>query len=145
VERIHYLLVMHEMFLCNKKNSFLQYNWNRHGVFFLVERWQRQCNDLLPMWLSFFLFFSLLSSNFVLAIQNCRFILLVIDISTPVLILLVFIFYSWLFYKTIYLFLISLFNFNLWYIYFFNLILILLIAFLGSFIQLISLFNFTFQ
>jgi len=145
VERIHYLLVMHAMSLCNKKNSFLWYNWNRHGVFFLVEWWQQQCNDLLPMWLSFFPFFSLLSSNFVPAIQNCRFVLLVIDISTSVLILLVFIFYSWSFYKTIYLFLILLFNFNSWYIYFFNLILILLIVFLGSFIQLISLFNFTFQ
>jgi len=59
-----------------------------------------------------FLFFSFSS------LKIYRLVLFVFDISTSIFILLIFNLYSWSFYKKIYFFLISLFNFDLSYIIF---------------------------
>jgi hypothetical protein len=66
----------------------------------------------------FFPLFSLCSLRILVAIQNFRVFLLVIDISTSIFIILILIFCSWSFCKLFYLFLISSFNPDLWHYFF---------------------------
>jgi len=66
----------------------------------------------------FFPLFSLCSLQILVAIQNFRVFLLVIDISTSIFIILILIFCSWSFCKLFYLFLISSFNPDLWHYFF---------------------------
>ena len=72
------------------KPPFSPCNCNRHSVFFLV--WLCMTRWFITNW-AILHFFSLILSKLTLAIQNLRVVLLVIDISTSILFLLLFLFY----------------------------------------------------
>jgi len=109
------------------KPPFSPCNCNRHSVFFFV--WLCMTRWFTANWA--FLYFFLILSKFTLVIQNHRVVLLVIDISTSILLFIIISILFLGYFINFYLFSISSFNSNLWYIIFFNLVLILLIVFLS--------------
>ena len=139
--------------LSKTKNFLLPCFWNLNGILIILGRHMAAKVSRFVVDGAFFLSLFSLSSpqNFALGIQNFRFVLLVIDISTLVFILFISSFTYWPFFKKSYLFSILFFNPNLLYIILLIYILIWSLFFwflffiLDHFIKILFIFNFILQ